>query len=245
MAYSGLQAALMIARTRKLLSLLVMINACSSEPLQSGEGGAGASGSAGAGSTGAPPPGNFPELSYAAYPDGPYGYGVGATIANLSFMGWRDPVKSNYDVNQFDNVSLAEFYNPSGAQDKPRLLLINASAVWCVVCRAEYSQLRRDKTYDTFKPKGVEVLGVLFEDNDHNPARPSDLQQWGGDKGFNVKFPLVLDPGFKISKYFTSDATPMNLLIDTTSMRIINITMGYDPTNPDDYWDKIAIELAK
>lgn len=239
----------MIARTLKLLSLLVMINACSSEPLQSGEGGGGASGSAGApssaGSTGSPPPGNFPELSYAAYPAGPYGYGVGATIANLSFMGWRDPVKSNYDVNQFDSVSLAEFYNPNGAVDKPRLLLVNASAVWCVVCRAEYAQLHGDKTYERFEPQGVEVLGVLFEDNDGNPAKPLDLQQWGSYKDFNVKFPLVLDPGFKLSKYFTSDATPMNMLIDTTSMRIINITMGYDPTNPEDYWDKIAAELAK
>src|SRR5690242_12769360 len=41
-----------------------------------------------------------------AYPPGPYGYGVGAVIANLEFVGWRDPVAANYDVNLLEHLRL-------------------------------------------------------------------------------------------------------------------------------------------
>ena len=70
-----------------------------------------------------------------AYPPGPYGRGIGATIENLSFLGWKDPVRSGYDPAALETVSLADFYDPSGTRTK--LIVLNASAVWCSVCRAE------------------------------------------------------------------------------------------------------------
>ncbi len=232
----------MIRRKLAFLTLLALLPACSSEALQEGDA-AGGGGAPSAGTGGAGP--NGPALSHAAYPAGPYGRGEGATLPNLSFLGWHHPDVSNYDPAALEEVSLADFYNPDGSAEKPRLLMINASAVWCVVCRAEYKHFANADVYASFRPKGLEILGVLFEDNDYNPARPSDLAFWGGTNGFNVKFPLVIDPGFKVGPFFTSDATPMNLLVDTTTMRIVDISMGYDTSNPDRYWSAIEALLAK
>ena len=61
------------------------------------------------------------------YPAGPYGTGVGATLENFSFLGWRDPVASVYDVSKLERVRLAEYYNPEG-RSNVRLILIKASA---------------------------------------------------------------------------------------------------------------------
>jgi hypothetical protein len=179
------------------------------------------------------------------YPAGPYGSAVGATIANLSFLGWRDPAAAGYDRANFETVRLSDFYNPSGEQSGPRVLVLNASAVWCSVCRAEYTHLLRDQVYASYRPMGVEILGVLFEDNDGLPARPQDLELWGGASGFQVTFPLVLDPGFKSGVYFDSDATPMNMIIDTQTMKILRIDMGFDARTPQAYWADIADWLAK
>jgi hypothetical protein len=184
-------------------------------------------------------------LSRAAYPEGPFGRGVGAIIANLKFLGWRDPAKAGYDPNKLEEVSLADFYNPDGVAGRPRLIMLNASAVWCSVCKVEYRHMINTDVYGTRKPKGIEIIGVLFEDARNNPAKPSDLVIWGGPDGFNVPFPLVLDPGFKSGAYFESDATPMNMLIDASNMRILDITMGYNSAKPEEYWNRIDAWLAQ
>jgi hypothetical protein len=178
-------------------------------------------------------------------PAGPYGTAKGATIANLSFIGWHDPAASGYTRANFETVRLSDFYNPAKAPEAPRVLVINASAVWCSVCRAEYTHLSRDQIYVNYRPKGIEILGVLFEDNDGFPARPQDLELWGGANGFQVPFPLVLDPGFKSGIYFASDATPLNMIIDTSTMKILDITMGFDARTPQDYWASIEQWISK
>jgi hypothetical protein len=222
-----------------VLGLLV---GCSSEALDSGE-----AGEQGAGSEGrvvgvfAPDPAGVTVEPSAepAYPEGPYGAAVGATIANLSFLGWRDPVAAGYSRAKFETVRMSDFYNPSKALPGPRVIVLNASAVWCTVCRAEYTHLARDRVYATYRPKGIEILGIIFEDNDGYPARPQDLELWGGNNGYQVVFPLVIDPGFKSGVYFDSDATPMNMIIDASNMKILDIAMGFDSRTPEQYWASI------
>lgn len=217
---------------------------CSSEPLSSSTPGDSAGGSTNAGGSSANGgSATVPTLSRPDYPEGPYGHGVGATVPNLSFLGWRDPAAAQYDAEHLEVVNLSDFYNPNGTEGKPRIIALNASAVWCTVCRAEYRQLQSSHTYANYRPKGVEMIGVLFEDNDYNPAKPSDLNRWG--TVFEVPFPLVLDPGFKTGQFFASDATPLNLLIDTSNMQILNVTMGYDATDPQAYWGAIDKWLSQ
>jgi hypothetical protein len=176
------------------------------------------------------------------YPPGPYGRGVGSVIENLEFLGWRDPVAAGYDPERFEVVRLSDFYDADGSQI--RYIMLNASAVWCTVCRAEYRHLESEGINAEFGPRGVQLLGALFEDAEAGPARPEDLAEWGSLPAHSVEFPLLLDPGFKLGAYFTSDATPLNLLIDARTMRIVDATMGYDPSPDSSYWRVIDSLLA-
>ncbi|MEI9939329.1 MAG: hypothetical protein WDO69_19075 [Pseudomonadota bacterium] len=238
----------------KMLTLTVLVAAtcsllgCSSSPLAGvqesetgAEPGAAPAGSVGTGaSAGAGSAAASSTSTWAAYPAGPYGTGRGATIENLSFLGWRHPDVAGYDPAKFETVRLSDFYDPDGLTGV-KLLAINASAVWCSVCRAEYEDMNSTQVYDTVHPMGVEILGTLFEDNAYYPAQPQDLKNWGVLSTHAVKFPLVLDPGFKLGAFFDSDATPLNMLVDVRTMTIVQVTMGYSTT----YWAQVRALLAK
>ncbi|HET9955035.1 MAG TPA: hypothetical protein VFQ61_11050 [Polyangiaceae bacterium] len=199
--------------------------------------------SAGGGNTGGVLGSRVSEPARVDYPSGPYGRGIGATISNLSFLGFRAPTQAGYDLSKLEVVRLSDFYNPGGSRNDVKVIVLNSSAVWCSVCRAEYQRLQASDIYAKYRSAGIEMVGLLFEDQDANPAQPSDLVLWGRDilvpRYKAVEFPLLLDPGFKSGVYFTSDATPMNMLIDAHTMQILNITMGFDVSGADDYFERL------
>jgi hypothetical protein len=223
-----------------LFAATSLVVGCSSAPLSPESGSTGTA--TGAPSTGTPAATPAPTLvsDYAEYPAGPYGTTRGAIIQNLEFLGWKDPVASNYDAASMEKVRLSDFYNPDGRSDV-KLLAVNASAVWCSVCRSEYEDMNANGTYATYRAEGVEMLGTLFEDSSYFPAQPSDLTRWGQVSNHAVKFPLVIDPGFKMGAYFDSDATPLNMVIDVRTMTIVMVTMGYSTT----YWSSVQSLLDK
>jgi len=230
-----------------LAAVGVFLAACSSAPIDDPNGATPTAGSAPApsGDGSSPAPSSGGDTSQAAsgssyqkpqaYPPGPYGTGVHATLEDFAFLGWRDPAAANYDVSKFETVHLSEFYNPDGRSDV-KLIWINASAVWCSVCRSEMTDLKTNQIHAEFSAKGVQMIVTLFENNDAGPSSPLDLHNWGSsDKGFAIDFPLLLDPGFKLGAFFTSDATPLNMLVDARTMRVIDATMGYST----DYWQQV------
>jgi len=231
-----------------LVAATCSLVACSSSPLsgvpdtKTGDepaGSAGASAAATAGGGAGATPAN-PSSNWVPYPAGPYGTTRGATIANLAFSGWKHPNLAGYDPAKFETVRLSDFYDPDGVTGI-KILAINASAVWCSVCRAEYESMHTDDVYGTLHPKGLEILGTLFEDNAFFPAQPKDLKTWGEYSKHAVTFPLGLDPGFKLGAYFNSDATPLNMLVDVRTMTIVQITMGISAT----YWTQVQALLEK
>jgi hypothetical protein len=234
----------LVAATSSLLgcssSPLAPVPEGDSDPAQAAPGSAGAR-SGGSGGAGATQAGTTP--SWTAYPSGPYGTNRGATIQNLSFMGWKHPDQAGYDPAKVELVRLSDFYDPDG-HTGVKLLAINASAVWCGVCRREYQDMKSNDVYATLRPQGLEILGTLFEDVNSLPAQPKDLMNWAGSSAHLVKFPFALDPGFKLGAYFDSDATPLNMLIDVRTMTIVQITMGIsDPTSK--YWTQVQGMLEK
>lgn len=168
------------------------------------------------------------------YPAGPYGIGVGATLEDFAFLGWLEPAAVGYDIDQLDTVHLSQFYNPDGRTDT-KLIWINASAVWCSVCRSEMQDIKNNGVHAAFAAKGVQMIVTLFEDQQSGPAHPSDLKLWGSAPAHSIDFPLLLDTGFKLGAFFTSDATPLNLLVDAHTMKVIDATMGYSA----DYWQQV------
>lgn len=226
-----------------------MLSACSSAALDGpdgdlpGAGGtspAGGSAAAGGGARAGTGPAAGPGYRKQDYPAGPYGTGIDSTLEDFAFLGWRDPVAAQYDLAKLAPVHLADFYNPDG-RSNTRYIWINASAVWCSVCKAEMQDIRNKNVNATFKERGVQLIVTLFEDNDSGPATPLDLKRWGELPAHSIDFPLLLDPGFKLGAFFSSDATPLNMLVDASTMRIVDATMGYSS----DYWEQVDRLLAK
>jgi hypothetical protein len=226
----------------------VGLTACSSAPLQGADDSAADSaGTAATAGSGVVPSGgtggaagNAPAYTKQAYPAGPYGVGVHATLENFAFLGWSDPVAADYDVTKMEEVRVGDYYDPDGSKNI-RLIWINASAVWCSVCRAEMTDIRDNGIHAKFGPRGVQMIVTLFEDNKSGPAKPLDLHNWGDQKQYAIDFPLLLDPSFKLGAFFTSDATPLNMLVDARTMKVIDATMGYSS----DYWQRIDKLLTK
>ncbi len=245
------------AKTAWLAATLAFFAACSSAPIDDPAAAASAAGSdtgasAGAGAPSVSPgsgtnagtsstlPSAGPSYEKVDYPAGPYGVGVHATLENFAFLGWHDPVAANYDQTKLETVQLSEYYNPDG-RNNLKLIWINASAVWCSVCRAEMADIKNNGVRAAFAPKGVQLIETLFEDNKSGPAKPLDLHNWGSLPAHSIDFPLLLDPGFKLGAFFTSDATPLNMLVDAKTMKVIDATMGYSS----DYWQRVDKLVAK
>jgi hypothetical protein len=160
------------------------------------------------------------------YPAAPYGVITGSVIEDLDFLGWWAPGAAGYDIRQARTVSLADFYSPAG-EDGVELLMISAVAVWCSVCKTEYQHMATEAHYAKFRPRGLEMLGILFEDAAAEPATYADLTNWG--RAYSVEFPLVMDPAFKSGVFFDKSATPMNMLVDARTMTILSVVTGYNP----------------
>ena len=166
------------------------------------------------------------------YPPPPYGAVQGAIIENFQFLGWSDPRAVGYDLDRLEALSLAQFYNPTNAT-KLRYIVITSTAVWCSACKLEYQDFASGRV-DEYHGRGVEFLGALFEDNDSNPAKPSDLRLWASQ--FKVNFPFGLDPALKLGAFFDVEATPMEMIVDVRTMKIVLVSTGWATSGPASLW---------
>jgi len=227
-----------LGSTSAVFGLLLSVG-CSSEALTQGEQTRGSPSSPEGTATTPAVSGNFAPLQ--AYPPGPYGHGLGAVIENLEFLGWRDPAGIGYDPSVLETIRLGDYYDPAGTNTE--LIVLNAAAVWCTVCQGEMRDMHKNGTYEAFRDRKAQVFGTLFQDIDGNPAKPSDLVIWAASAVRQIAFPLVLDPALKMGIYFTSDATPLNLVIDARTMRIIDVMMGYSSDPQNGLWATVDHEL--
>jgi hypothetical protein len=179
---------------------------------------------------GAPGPTTDPTI---AYPVGPYGHTIGTTVQNFQFLGFQNPKSANYKANEYSitTIRLADYYNPNEDPDKPVVLLLNASAGWCPVCKEEAKQSMIH--YAHWKAKGVEFMTAIFENDDAQPAEFTDIENWGMRHA--LEYPLVLDPKLTLGVFFNKSASPFNMIVDLRTMRIVFTTEGLidlGPNNP-------------
>jgi hypothetical protein len=168
------------------------------------------------------------------YPAGPYGYTVGSVVPNVRFLGWRDPMGSGYDVAKLEEMSFADLYDPDGSKGYD-IILANSSAAWCGPCQAEYQTL--DSHFTELAPRGLVILGTLFEDGQSNPADPQALEIWS--KQFGVNFPMALDPGYRMGTFFQASVFPTNVLISPRDMRLVDVIIG----NRESLWTDIQTKI--
>jgi hypothetical protein len=169
----------------------------------------------------------------APYPDPPYGTKVNAVIENYRFLGWRQPVHAGFDVGRLEPISLSDFYDPNGDKGLTHIVL-TSTAIWCSVCQYEYEDFRVGGRAESYGDRGVVFFGALFEDADSDPARPEDLVAWA--ETFDVSFPFVLDPSFKLGGFFDRTATPMTMVIDTRTMQVVWLGLGWAREGEGSVW---------
>ncbi len=174
----------------------------------------------------------------AAYPEGPFGLEIGSIAENYKFIGYAKP---HEDQENYYEIQLSDFYNPTGdgvyeegsvhgaGNPKPTVLLIAVSAVWCGPCQYENAELLPVE-YAEYAPQGAEFLLQLADGPTVGvPAKFSHLKSW--TTKYDTKWPAVIDPSSKLSALFEADAFPANILIDTTTMEIVDVIAGVPPAD--------------
>jgi hypothetical protein len=184
--------------------------------------------------------------SAAAYPSGPYGIGVGSVVPDFEFLGYP-----NASVDATDRVAihLSDFSNPhafdktyvpgpdgddrlfpatsgyaQAGKAKPTVLLVDIASVWCVPCNEEAKTVLPAQ-HAKYVPCGGEFLLDLHDSNTPGiTATFTNLTGW--TKSYQVNFPAVIDPAYKLDALFQVDAYPNNVIIDTTTMKVVEAFAG-------------------
>jgi hypothetical protein len=175
------------------------------------------------------------------YAPGPYGDDIGSVLPNYGFYGWVRPV-DDFDQGFVAHIQLAEFYNPTGdgtypegsvfpvGGAKPKALVIDLSAVWCPYCKTESDDVLPGRYADD-KARGGEYMVNLAEGNEGEPTTYQELEAWA--VRYDLEFPLVLDPDYRLATFVDSMAWPTNLIVDTRTMKLVEAVSG-EPD--DDFW---------
>ena len=151
------------------------------------------------------------EIDRMTYPEQPYGEQVNSVIAPLSF--------TNYNG---EPVGLEDFY----ADPDTRLLLITTSAEWCTACIKEQPKL--EKIYEDYKELGLEILVVLFEDGNFEPADPKVAERWRDRHDLTFSVVADQESPSTFSPYYDVNLTPMVMLVEVDHMKIKYLTQGFD-----------------
>ncbi|MBN1946036.1 MAG: TlpA family protein disulfide reductase [Bradymonadales bacterium] len=143
------------------------------------------------------------------YPTGPYGVTEGSILADLEFTSVDDTPFSLQDI-------YADGHN--------QVLLINTAAGWCTACIEEMPALQ--ELYDTYGGKGLFVLVTVFENLNYQAATAADAATW--KQRYDLTTEVVADPAFLLQDYYDSTFTPMNMIVEVPTMKIVRITTGFD-----------------
>ena len=82
-----------------------------------------------------------------------------------------------------------------------KVVVVNFWATWCPPCRKEIPGLKA--LYKRFKSQGLVVLGI----SDEPAAR---VRRFSG--GLNITYPILLDPGRKVSNLYSAESIPMTFV---------------------------------
>lgn len=182
-----------------------------------------------------------------AYPDGPYGTRVGDVVRDFPLEGFPSPATSTADLAP---IRFSDFYNPHGrdagyaplqgepddryfpasspyghpGELKPLALVLETGSVWCPPCNLEADSIL-PPLHDSYRPCGGEFL-LSLEDGltQQVPAQREDLEGW--TKQYEVDYPAVIDPARLFETLMKIDAIPSNVIVDTTTMKIVVVNPG-------------------
>ena len=93
------------------------------------------------------------------------------------------------------------------ASEKGKIVVLNFWATWCAPCRVESPELQ--KVYETYKPQGLEMIGVLVRD--------SKEQGVIFNKQYGLTYPSIYDPKTEVAlqlRNFPLATIPSTIVFD-------------------------------
>lgn len=137
----------------------------------------------------------------------------------------KDDILENHNFLEIVNEEESTFSLDSIYQDgQNQLLILTTSAEWCTACIEEQKVL--NGWHKTYHERGLEVLVTLFEDASFNPATAEDAADWKRVR--ELDFPVVADTEMHMGKYYDTRLTPMVMLVEVPTMKILRIDTGLD-----------------
>jgi hypothetical protein len=170
-----------------------------------------------------------PNCGPGIYPCPPYGTDIGDIADNLEFVGFMDPKNfckahedKEMDLSTKQKIAFASWHvgdpDPTCDPHKRKLLWVMVSAGWCGPCKLEVQSTQVEYAAGKVDPR-VGVVNVLFETGTlGEPITEDYLKTW--INAYKLTMPVVMDPSFKMGTYFSAKATPFNMLVDTSNMKI-------------------------
>jgi thiol-disulfide isomerase/thioredoxin len=143
------------------------------------------------------------------YPASGYGVSEGGVLENIEFL--------NTDGSPF---SFEDVYQDAGN----KLMLLATTAGWCSSCIEEQPVLQ--EFHEDYGPDGLFVMVSIFETAVHEPADETTAADWKNQHDLTIK--VVADPEFKLEAYYDSSLTPMNMVVEVDTMKILKLTTGFD-----------------
>lgn len=180
-----------------------------------------------------PKDGSTPSCGPKSYPCGPFGLTAGQLIKNHEFNGFMDPDglckehdKQNVDTSKTVKIALKDYFqaNAKCPSKKKPLLWILGSASWCGICINEIKQVRQALSKGQID-KRVAFINVII-DGSSPGASPTDAitKNWITSK--NLQHTVATDANRDLAKYFTKSGFPLNVLVDTKTMKIYYVKNG-------------------
>jgi|GEM_PF-2758788 thiol-disulfide isomerase/thioredoxin len=168
------------------------------------------------------------------YPCGPYGTKKGDVVDTLTLEGFADKdylCKGNKDLQQDLAVSRSFSFKDfhQGTVKCRQLLWLIFSAGWCGPCIDEAAELQKELKEGSFDDR-VLIVTIVLDDVQGNPATLDFAKEWAKNDKFSLDVPVLADSKWQLNPFFGPDSgLPYNLLIDLSTMKILEIIDGYEP----------------
>lgn len=162
------------------------------------------------------------------YPEGPYGVDAkGQVFPHLKFEGYLGG-----EGGEWKTIDMMDYYDPTGERGIFGVLVV-VGAKWCGPCNEEAKNVLPG-LYTQYQPAGGQFLLNLADGPTPGiSAKQNHLRNWTNK--YDVNFPAVIDPNYRMMDLAVQDAFPQNFLIDTTTMEIVEVIAGVPDAA---FWNK-------
>jgi len=190
-----------------------------------GDGGVSPDATAGAGSC---PADHYTKPTCGAHPSGPHGSKPGEVFGAFS-PALKD---CNLKPVTLQDISCGK-----------SLLLVSIGAGWCQPCIDEMKLIEK-KTHEKFCGRGLGIVSVIFQDERQRIPTSTFCGQWR--QRFGLTFPVLLDQLQQTKKLMDyQTGTPLNLLLDARTMKILFRWSGEVPKGLNDQIEQELKKLGK